>query len=361
MKTRKKLGIIFGGKSAEYEVSIISAKSIFKVLDPLKYEVVPIAIDLSGFWYQVPVERMADESLSSSNFCNGLTGLDFFRAVYELCSDLDVVFPVMHGPFGEDGSIQGFFEIAGIPYVGAGVLGSAVGMDKDIMKRLLRDAGLPIADFLTVRRGMDISYEDIQTRLGSEFFIKPANMGSSLGISLVNKKSDFLGAMEKAFLYDHKVVVEKRLYIREIECSVLGFDDPIVSLPGELIPKGDLYSYHGKYKDPEGAVFILPAKLSDSLTRKVQQMTLEAFKVLCADSMARVDLFLDNEDHLYINEINTIPGFTSMSLYPKLWEFSGISYPLLIEHLIDIAIKRNRKNNSFQLECTGFDVSIGSL
>lgn len=360
MDTRKKLGIIFGGKSAEYEISIISAKSVLRAIDPLKYDIRAIAIDLSGLWYEVPLERMDQDSLDSSNLYEGLEGIDFFRASDELCRDLDVVFPVLHGPFGEDGSIQGFFQVAGIPYVGAGVIGSAIAMDKDVSKRLLEHAGIPIANFLTVHRGDDLSYEAVQKRLGSEFFIKPANMGSSLGISLVKEEGEYLKAVELAFLYDHKLVIEKRLYIREIEIAVLGLDNPIVSFPGELTPKGEIYDYNAKYIDPDGAKFILPARLTDKLIKEIQEMALKAFKVLCLDSMARVDFFLDQEDRLYVNELNTIPGFTSISLYPKLWELSGIPNSVLIDRLIDIAIEKKRRAETLQLEYTGFDLSIGS-
>jgi D-alanine-D-alanine ligase len=345
---RKKLGLIFGGKSAEYEVSISSAKSIYSAIDQTKYNVTAIAIDLSGKWYVIPHARMMEESLDSFTLYKGLEGIDFFQATYELCRDLDVVFPAMHGPFGEDGAIQGFFQVAGIPCVGAGVLGSAVGMDKDVMKRLLKEAGMPIADFLVFKRGEKSSYREIAAHLGERFFIKPANMGSSLGISLVNNQEEFIQSWEEAFVYDHKIIVEKRLEIRELECSVLGIDDPMVSLPGELIPKGGIYSYDAKYIDSDGAEFILPANISKKVLVELQQMALQAFKVLCTDSMARVDFFLDKEDKLYINEINTIPGFTPISLYPKLWTLSGIDYPLLIERLIEMAIEKKRRSGLLQ-------------
>ncbi len=360
MITKKKLGLLFGGRSAEYEVSIISARSIYQALDRSKYDIFPIAVDLEGFWYEVPEERMRQNDLDSSNLYDGLERVDFFEAVGRFLRGLDVVFPVFHGPFGEDGSMQGFFQVAGIPYVGAGVLGSAVGMDKDVMKRLFEHAGIPTAKFLTAKRGETLSYDEIASKLGPQFFVKPANMGSSLGVSLVKGREDFDEAIECAFRYDHKIILETRLEIRELECSVLGLDHPVASLPGELIPKGGIYSYHAKYIDPEGAEFILPAPLSESLTKELQEMAVKAFKVLCTDSMARVDFFLDRDNKLYVNEINTIPGFTSISLYPKLWELSGIPYPTLIDRLIEIAIEKKGRNDELQLEMETLDVSSGS-
>jgi len=357
---KKKLALVFGGKSAEYEISIRSARSIFHAIDRDKFDLIFIAIDLSGKWHHIPYEKMHEEDLSSLTLYELSVGVDFFSAMQAYFRDVDVVFPVMHGPYGEDGSIQGLFHVAEIPCVGAKVIGSAIGMDKDVMKRLLKEANIPIAEFMVFRKNQSPSYHDISKVLGEQFFIKPANMGSSLGLSLVKSEEEFADAWQEAFLYDHKVVVEKRLYIREIECSVLGLDEPIVSLPGELVPKSEVYSYHAKYIDPDGARFILPAELSDSLLKRLQKMAIDVFKVLCTDSMARIDFFIDSHDEIFVNEINTIPGFTSISLYPKLWEISGIGYRQLIENLIDIAIERHERGKSLQLEMRSLYVTTGS-
>ena len=262
---------------------------------------------------------------------------------------IDVVFPVLHGPFGEDGTVQGLLRLADVPFVGAGVLGSAVGMDKDVMKRLLRDAGIPVGKFITLRAGDKLSFKDAKKKLGSPLFVKPANLGSSVGVSKVRTETEFKKAVKEAFQFDTKVIVEEFIEGREIECSVLGNDDPIASVPGEIILHDDFYSYDAKYIDENGASLEIPAKL-DAKTRKlVQETAVRTFKALECEGMGRVDSFVTKDGRVVVNEINTIPGFTSISMYPKLWEASGISYSKLVDKLIQLAIERFEKQRKLKV------------
>jgi D-alanine-D-alanine ligase len=257
---------------------------------------------------------------------------------------LDVVFPVLHGPYGEDGSVQGLCRLANMPCVGAGVLGSAVGMDKDVMKRLLRDAGIPIARFVTLPRGMRApDFPALKEELGTPLFVKPANLGSSVGISRVESDEEYRAALASAFEYDTKVVVEECIVGREIECAVLGNEDPQASIPGEIVAGGGhtFYDYEAKYIDEKGAELRIPAPLDSRITEKVQSLARRAFTVLCCEGMARVDMFVKEGGEVLVNEINTIPGFTRISMYPKLWEASGISYSQLVDRLITLAIERH--------------------
>jgi D-alanine-D-alanine ligase len=261
---------------------------------------------------------------------------------------IDVAFPILHGPFGEDGTVQGLLKLANIPFVGAGVLGSAVGMDKDVMKRLLRDANIPIGKFLTVTEKAIPAYEDIISDIGLPFFVKPANMGSSVGISKVSGRENFDGAIQEAFKYDRKILIEENIKGREIECSVLGNDDPIASVPGEVFCNHDFYSYEAKYIDEQGAVLEIPAKLPDETIKRVQALAIKTFKTLSCEGLARVDFFLKENGDVLVNEINTMPGFTSISMYPKLWGASGIPYTELIDRLIQLAIERFEKEQKFK-------------
>jgi D-alanine-D-alanine ligase len=256
---------------------------------------------------------------------------------------IDVVFPVLHGPYGEDGTIQGLLKLANIPFVGAGVLGSAIGMDKDVTKRLLRDAGISIAKYITVHQGDEIDIDEIVRSLGLPLFVKPANLGSSVGISKVKNVNGLMDAIELSFVYDRKIIIEESINGREIECSVLGNEKPIASIPGEIIPTHEFYSYEAKYIDEKGAILEIPAKISETEKRLVQETAIKAFKVLCCEGMARVDLFLKEKGEVLVSEINTIPGFTKISMYPKLWELSGISYGELIDRLIQLALERHDK------------------
>ena len=363
MKKKIRLGIIFGGKSGEHEVSLQSAKNIMEALDKNKYEVIPIGIDKKGSWrigdssrlllnaenpklIKLNKEGQRDVALIPGENRDRFMELKNNRSLGEI----DVVFPVLHGPLGEDGTVQGFLKLAGVPFVGSSVLGSAVGMDKDVMKRLLRDAGLPIADFVVLRSPDEVDFKKITKKLGLPVFIKPANLGSSVGISKAKNRAEFERAVENAFQYDRKVLVEEFVPGRELECAVLGNENPKASIPGEVIPNREFYSYEAKYIDENGAALEVPAKVSATMVKKIQELAIRAFKVLEAEGMARVDMFLRENGKLVINEINTIPGFTKISMYPKLWELSGVSYPELIDMLVLLAIDRFNKEKKIKTD-----------
>ncbi len=346
-----RVGVVFGGRSCEHEVSVLSAKNVIEALDKEKYEPVLISIDKDGAWHL----RDALEDLSSQESVAIIpqkegSGLINLSSPPELSSPVEVVFPVLHGPLGEDGTIQGLFKMADVPFVGAGVLGSAIGMDKDVMKRLLRDAGIPTGNFLVIQshKKEKYSYEQCVNLLGVPLFIKPANAGSSVGISKVHSKEEFAFAIQEAFLYDKKVLVEEFIQGREIECAVLGNEKPVASLPGEVIPKHEFYSYEAKYLDENGYVLEVPASLDKGVVKKIQEMAVEVFQVLCCEGMGRVDFFLTEEGMLFVNEINTIPGFTQISMYPKMWEASGLSYSGLLDKLIELALEKSHLEKQVQ-------------
>ena len=359
MKKKLRVAILFGGKSAEHEISVISARNIVQAMDKRKYQIVSIGIDKQGRWFFDEGARLLQSQKQSQvefqvsrNAAAVLPGAAQapMRASNRTLGPVDVVFPVLHGPFGEDGTVQGLLKLANVPFVGAGVLGSAVGMDKDVMKRLLRDAEIPIAKFLVFERGAagKIKFAEVKRALGLPFFVKPANLGSSVGISKVSAKRQFGRALSEAFRYDNKILIEESIRGREIECSVLGNEKPIASLPGEIVTRHDFYSYKAKYLDEKGAQLIIPAALSKNVVRQVQALALRTFKTLACEGMARVDFFLRNNRDVFVNEINTIPGFTKISMYPKLWEASGISYTRLIDRLIELALERDRRERNLR-------------
>ncbi len=350
MNKKIKVAILFGGKSAEHEVSLKSAKNIIEALDKNKYEPILIGIDNVGHWLSSDKSSLLLNGKSlpvhSENDSISLVPQEQGRIISDKDSTnekfVDVVFPVLHGPFGEDGTVQGLLKLANVPFVGAGVLGSAVGMDKDVMKRLLRDAQIPVGKFLVYKKHerKDIIFSEVEKCLGLPFFIKPANLGSSVGISKVHNKDEFEQAINDAFLYDNKILIEEFIKGREIECSVLGNDQPKASVPGEVIPQHEFYSYDAKYLDEHGALLKIPADLPDKTVKEIQNLAVKTFEILCCEGMARVDFFLTEKNKVFVNEINTIPGFTSISMYPKLWEQSGITYTNLIDSLIELAISR---------------------
>jgi D-alanine-D-alanine ligase len=352
------VGVLFGGRSAEHEVSLQSAKNIVEFLDKDKYEILLIGIDRHGNWHlnddskflldadnpsliRLPENRQGVALLPGKGEAQ-ILNLSERKAV----GGVDVVFPALHGPYGEDGTIQGLLKLADLPFVGAGVTGSAIGMDKDVMKRLLRDAGIPLARFIVLhgKHKVNQSLEKSINELGFPLFVKPANLGSSVGISKVKEAKQLREAVELAFSYDTKVLIEETIEGIEIECSVLGNDNPIASLPGRVIPKGEFYSYEAKYIDENGAVLEIPADLDRKTIAKVQKLAVDAFQALCCEGMARVDFFITHRGEILVNEINTIPGFTQISMYPKLWEVSGISYPDLLDRLIDLALERHERD-----------------
>lgn len=358
-KTR--VAIIFGGRSAEHEVSIQSAKNVYQSLNKEKYDVVLIGIDKQGRWYLNDASKLLLQSKSEiPNFGDSkkeiaLVAQNKNNQLLDLSKNqnlgsIDVVFPVLHGPYGEDGTIQGMLKLMNIPFVGPSILGSAIGMDKDVMKRLLKQANIPIAKFLSVNRlERTLNYEQVVKKLGLPFFVKPANLGSSVGISKVKTQKDFKKAIADAFIYDNKIMIEEYIKGREIECSVLGNEDPIASMPGEIIVNDEFYSYEAKYINEDGAKLEVPAKLPQHLIEKVQHLAVKAFKTLCCEGMSRVDFFLTKEGKVFVNELNTIPGFTNISMYPKLWEISGISYENLIDKLIQLAIERHRRDKKLKM------------
>ncbi|WP_066175822.1 D-alanine--D-alanine ligase [Bacillus marinisedimentorum] len=358
MSKKLRVGLVFGGKSAEHEVSLQSAKNIVDAIDKDKYDVTLLGIDKEGKWhlndsskYLINEENPKLIQLNKSDQSIAVIPGEEDRQVLNVTrsnpiEQLDVIFPIVHGTLGEDGSIQGMLRIANIPYVGADVLGSAVCMDKDIAKKLLKSAGINVADSLTYRRSsrQAISFEEVKETLGLPCFVKPASQGSSVGVSKVYDEEGFNKAVEEAFSYDHKILIEKAVKGREIECAVLGNDEPEASLPGEILPQGDFYSYDTKYIDENGAILEMPAKLNDEQIDEIKKTAIETFKVLECQGMARVDFFLTEDGQLIINEVNTLPGFTKISMYPKLWEISGLSYPELIDRLIQLGIERYEQN-----------------
>jgi D-alanine-D-alanine ligase len=355
-----KVGLIFGGRSGEHEVSFCSASSIIKEIDKDKYSVVPIGITKEGRWISPQDSELALRSgkIEGKNtviLLNDPSGRALVRIDNNQRLDkssalerLDVIFPVLHGPYGEDGTVQGLLELADIPYVGAGVAASAISMDKDLMKIIFKQRDLPILKWMTIKRKeWQKDKEKILFLVQDDFeyplFVKPTNLGSSVGITKVHKKEELEKAIDLASSYDRKILIEEGLEeVREIECSVLGNDEPQASVVGEIKPAGEFYDYDSKYIDEETQL-IIPADLPDGVSRKVQEIALCAFKAVDAAGMARIDFFVSKkENKIYLSEINTIPGFTSVSMYPRLWEASGIPYPDLIDQLIQLALERHQ-------------------
>ena len=363
MKEKTKVAILFGGRSTEHEISLLSAQNVIQALDKDLYEPILIGIDKSGKWHynrdslklmhgddasKVALAIEQNAVLLSQNANERSLILQHSN---ETIATIDVIFPVLHGTYGEDGSIQGFAKLANIPCVGCNLLGSAIGMDKDIMKKLLRDANIAVARWQTQRTSEPmLDYEDVSRDLGKELFIKPANLGSSVGVSFVENAEDFNKALHHALEFDNKVIIEEKLVGREIECAVLGNDQPEASIPGEVIPKNQFYSFESKYLDESGAQLMIPAELSDEQIKLIQSVSIDTYKTLECQGMARVDVFLCQDDKIIINEINTIPGFTNISMYPKLWEISGLDQTSLITRLIELAIEAHGQQNKLRLK-----------
>jgi D-alanine-D-alanine ligase len=369
MTKKIRVGVIFGGKSAEHEVSINSAKNVMRALDKNKYEVVPIGIGKAGNWLTRgdPLKELTGGETSLPQLLeSGFQIVDEQSTGRELIPgtqssslpEVDVIFPVLHGPFGEDGTVQGLLELADIPYVGAGVMSSAVGMDKAAMKDLFRSHHLPTPKYLVVKRrewaaqAAEIA-DRILKEIGYPCFVKPANMGSSVGVHKVHRAEELSVAMDDAAQYDRKILVEYAVpNAREIECSVLGNDEPIASIAGEVVPGHEFYDYEDKYID-SASQLLIPAPIEPAVADRVRELAVKAFLALDCAGMARVDFLLDRESNeLYVNEVNTIPGFTQISMYPKLWEASGISYSELVDRLIGLALERyddkHRLKTSYQ-------------
>lgn len=358
---KQRIGLIFGGRSGEHEVSLASATSILANLDKDKYEIVPIGITHQGSWLlgTEPTKLLATEqSVDTANenaqtTAVTLTGDPSLRRLIPVQSNeplqdngaLDVIFPVLHGTYGEDGTLQGLLEMANIPYVGCGVLGAALGMDKEKMKMVFQSVGLPIVDYLVYRRNQwerspETLLDTIEQRLGYPCFVKPVNLGSSVGINKAHNRSELAHAIQVAAEYDRKIIIERGLNCRELECAVLGNDEPLASVVGEVIASNEFYDYNAKYIDYKSQT-IIPADLPQPIAQEVRRQAITAFVSLDLSGLSRVDFFLDKDtQQVYINEVNTMPGFTQISMYPKLWEASGLSYSQLLDRLIELAIER---------------------
>ena len=315
---KKRVAVIYGGRSGEHEVSLRSARSIIDALDPEKYKVLHFLISKEGKWSPRPIVPEPHGN-----------------------PEIDVVFPAMHGTFGEDGTLQGLLELAGLPYVGAGVLASSVSMDKEVMKRLARERGLPVVDYLVFSSSELKDSEGICSKFEFPVFVKPANLGSSVGISKAHNCVELRSALELAASFDRKIIVERGIDGREFECAVLGNDNPIASVPCEILPSREFYDYDDKYL-LEKAGTVIPADLAPEQTRELQELAVECYRAVECEGLARVDFLLETAtNRLFINEINTLPGFTSISMYPKMWEHSGLPMPKLVDRLIELALERH--------------------
>ncbi len=348
-----RVGLLFGGRSVEHEVSITSATSIFRALDPSRYEVVPIVVDPDGRWRIGPAGMLPDETARARSL-PAVSGNQAVQNAVEPGGErrLDVVLPMIHGTGGEDGSLQGFLELAGLPYVGAGVLGSALQMDKEVSKRLLQAAGLPVVPWVLIRRHALADPAGVEarvlSRMAAPVFVKPANLGSSVGTHRVARREELLPALRDAARYDEKLLVERAIDGRELEVAVLGSAEPEASLPGEIRPRAEFYDYEAKYVS-EDTELLIPAPLTEATTAELRRLALAAFTALEGEGLARVDFFLERHtDAIYINELNSLPGFTEASMYPKLWEATGLPYPALLDRLIELALERHRRRGELE-------------
>jgi D-alanine-D-alanine ligase len=366
---KMKIGVLYGGRSGEHDVSICSAASVVSALDKNKYEVTAIGIDRDGRWYvqdepQIIPDKDFGKILSLKK--RGKWLVNHFEQsnklhLYNIENTgeeiaVDVIFPVLHGTFGEDGTLQGLLELAMVPYVGADVAGSAVGMDKDIAKRLLKEAGIPVVASLTISKqqwqnNSGLISQNAQERLGMPLFVKPVCTGSSVGVRKAKEKEALTAAINFALQFDNRIMIEKAIDCREIECAVLGNDNPAASVLGEITPNHEFYSYEAKYIDPNGATMKIPAQLDDALADKIRKAAVSGYLALGCSGMARVDFFLDKKtNEIYLNEINTLPGFTSISMYPKLWEATGLQYSDLLDKLISLALERHQRKIEIKTE-----------
>lgn len=346
------VGILYGGQSTEHEVSMRSAESVLEALDKDKYNVKLVHISKKGEWL---LSHQSDEikSLEKSDEATGLSVIPSKQLSSDKGGEIfDVILPILHGTAGEDGSVQGLLEMADIPYVGCNVRSSAVCMDKDMTKKLLKLEGINVADWVLFRHNEKdaVDYGEVKEKLGLPMFVKPVNQGSSVGVSKVTDEKSFYTAVELAFEFDTKVMIESAVEGREIEVSVLGNTNPIASVPGEIISNTEFYSYESKYIDESGAALEIPAKLDEETENQIRKTALDAFKILDCEGMARVDMFFTENGEVIVNEINTLPGFTSISMYPKLLEVSGVEYPELLDRLIELSLERHNRNRQLKTD-----------
>lgn len=364
MTKKLRVAVLFGGRSGEHDVSLMSARSVVSVLDPNRYEVIQVGITLDGNWLTGENALVAFEKGDTSGLDHVIPPTDpssrqslhVLRQTkmgekFETLASIDVYFPVLHGPFGEDGTIQGLFEMADVAYVGAGVLGSSVGMDKGIFKDVMRANGIPLVDSILVLRSelegnMDSVIEKAEALGEYPLFTKPANLGSSVGISKCNSRSDLTEGLMDAARYDRRIIIENGVKnVREIEVSVLGNEDPQASVCGEILPSREFYSYESKYVDGTSGL-IIPAPLPEDIADQIREYAVRAYKAIDCAGMARADFFVEKDTNtIYLNELNTIPGFTSISMYPKLWQASGLTYAQLVDRLIELALKRKAQRD----------------
>ncbi|GHE69313.1 MULTISPECIES: D-alanine--D-alanine ligase family protein [Roseivirga] len=340
------LAIVFGGKSTEHEISILSAKSILKHLDRSQYSLFIIKIDTSGHWYLIQETEIDDKQAGREVVL--VPGSPKARLIAvengELITTLDVAFPVLHGLFGEDGTIQGLFKMVDLAFVGCDVLDAAACMDKDVTKRLLRDAGIHVAPYLMASPQHIPTFETVEAELGLPVFIKPANLGSSVGVFKINSATEYKEKLKVALSYDHKVLIEQQIVGKEVECSVLGNEEPKASLPGEIITNTEFYDFESKYVDSNASSTQIPASITDEQIEIVRETAVKAYQVMGCHGLARVDFFVTSAGEILINEINTLPGFTNISMYPKMWEATGIGYAELLDLLIELALNKHEKD-----------------
>ncbi|MEK2644215.1 D-alanine--D-alanine ligase family protein [Bdellovibrio sp. BCCA] len=353
------VALIFGGKSAEHEVSLRSAKNIADALDKESFVPVLIGISKEGSWYRFPdmnvfqSTKVVDSALPPNAEPVALISLQGKPVLYSLKdqskTSVDVAFPILHGTMGEDGTIQGLFKMVQLPFVGCGVWSSAAGMDKEVMKRLLVEAKIPNARYMLLTPFKNISYAEITTQLGSPFFIKPANAGSSVGVHKIKNADEFVTKLKDSFQFDNKVLAEEFVQGREIECSVMGHNHaPQASLPGEIIPQHEFYSYEAKYVDDNGALLKIPAEMTAEQVQNLQTLAKKTYQVMGCDGLTRVDFFMKANGDIFVNEINTIPGFTKISMYPKMWEAAGVSYKDLITKLIHFGLEKYQEEQKLK-------------
>ena len=356
--SKKNILIICGGKSAEHLVSVISARNVIKSMNKEKYDIILVGIDMNGSWYKYKsCDALTTDSIEMVEKGDNNEEIilipgkkDPLHTLSESMGNIDAVFPVLHGTFGEDGCIQGLLNMLNLPFVGPDVIGSSLAMDKDIVKKILSDSGIYNADYIVVRKEdrTNIDISTIIKKLSLPLFIKPANLGSSIGISKASSEKELITAIDLALEFDAKIIIEECIVGREIECAVLGNEYPKASLPGEVILHDEFYAYDTKYVSENGATLVVPAELNKDLIKKIQEKAIFVYKLIECKGMARVDFFITKDEKLYINEVNTIPGFTSISMYPSMWKASGLPYSQLIDRLLELAIERFELKSSLR-------------
>lgn len=357
------VAVAIGGKSPEHAISLISGNSVIRALNPEKYNIYIVGIDKNGTWWLQENDYFLEHSDDPKKICLASSETEIYlanknnqpallsRKSGEVLKHIDIIFPVLHGAYGEDGVVQGLFNTAGVAYVGADLLSSAVGMDKDFSKRLWRDAGIPLADYFIVKQSnrKELSFNQITKKLGLPIFVKPANAGSSVGVSKVSSEEEYEAALDEGFLYDRKLLIEEAISGIEVECAILGNEFPKASAVGAIIPTNDFYSYEAKYLSDTGAKLVIPAEISEETAQLIQKTAVRAFQCVGAEGLSRVDFFLTPDNNIVLNEINTMPGFTSISMYPKLWAESGLPYSELLDELINLGLDRHKQISQLKL------------